>query len=292
VIGDFVWYDQNKNGLQDEGEPGVPNVPVTLVGEDGKPVGEPVRTGPDGKYVFPSLPNGTYTVCFGLSELDTPYTDYVPTKPGAGDGNGKDSAADPATTCTEPVTVGVGQRSNLNEDLGIIPPVNRLGDYVWQDANRNGLQDPGEKPIEAVPVTLKDESGKVVATTKTGPEGKYLFSELPDGTYQVCFPSTELPGVYRSHTLTKPAAAGNNGTDSAADQASGCTRLVTLGAGHREDFTLDAGYVAADAAPAPGKPGELPDTGAAIGGLIVLVVLLLSGGGLLLLASRRRRLEE
>jgi hypothetical protein len=291
VIGDYVWYDRDKNGLQDEGEPGVPNVPVTLVREDGTTVAS-VTTGPDGKYLFPELADGTYKVCFGLSELDAPYTEYVPTKPGAGGGNGKDSAADPATKCTEPVTVGVGRRSNLNEDLGIIPPVNRLGDYVWDDANRNGLQDAGEKPIEAVPVTLKDESGKVVATTKTGPDGKYLFADLPDGTYQVCFPPTELPGAYRSHTLTKPAAAGHNGMDSAADPASGCTRPVMLGAGHREDFTLDAGYVGAPAAPAPDGPRGLSYTGVGVGGLLTLVVLLLGGGGILLLVSRRRRLEE
>jgi SdrD B-like domain len=30
-IGDFVWGDQNRNGVQDVGEPGIPDVTVTLL---------------------------------------------------------------------------------------------------------------------------------------------------------------------------------------------------------------------------------------------------------------------
>ena len=290
-IGDFVWYDKDKSGLQDPGEPGVPDVPVTLVGKDGKTVGS-TTTGPDGKYLFGNVPDGAYKVCFDLSKLAAPYAEYVPTKPGAGAHNGKDSAADPATRCTEPVTVGVGHRSELKEDLGIVPPVNRAGDFVWHDANGNGLQDPGEQPIDGLTVTLKDGTGSVVATTKTAPDGKYLFDNLADGTYQVCFPVKDLPGGYAGYGLTKVDAAGHNGKDSAADPASGCTRPTKLGPGHREDFTLDAGYVGGHEAPPAAKPGSLSYTGVAVGGLITLALLLLSGGGLLLLASRRRRKSQ
>jgi hypothetical protein len=31
TIGDFVWHDLNANGIQDEGEPGVPDVVVNLL---------------------------------------------------------------------------------------------------------------------------------------------------------------------------------------------------------------------------------------------------------------------
>ena len=289
-IGDFVWYDKNKSGLQDDGEPGVPNVPVTLVGKDGKTVSS-VTTDKSGKYLFENVPDGTYKVCFDLADLDAPYTEYVPTKPGAAGYNGKDSAADPGTRCTKPVTVGVGHRSDLNEDLGIVPPVNRLGDFVWHDSNRNGLQDTGEPPLSDVTVTLKDDTGKVLGTTKTNPEGKYLFTDLVDGTYQVCFPTKDLPGGYAGYTLTKVDAAGHNGKDSAADQASGCTHPTKLGPGHREDFTLDAGYVDHKVA-APAKPGGLSYTGVAVGGLITLALLLLGGGGAMILISRRRRIAE
>jgi hypothetical protein len=35
TIGDFVWFDYNNNGIQDAGEPGLPNVRVTITYEDG-----------------------------------------------------------------------------------------------------------------------------------------------------------------------------------------------------------------------------------------------------------------
>ncbi|MEO6091291.1 MAG: SdrD B-like domain-containing protein, partial [Umezawaea sp.] len=287
TIGDYVWYDTDKSGLQDAGEPGVPNVPVVLVDNDGKTIAS-VKTDPSGKYLFENVPDGKYRVCFDLSALDGPYTAYVPTKPGVGGHNGTDSAVDPATRCTELVKVGVGHRSELAEDLGIIPPVNRLGDYVWKDANGNGVQDAGEPPLADVPVTLKDGTGAELAVTKTGPDGKYLFTDLPDGTYQVCFPVKDVPGA-AGYSITKVDAAGRDGTDSAADPTSGCTRTTDLAAGHREDFSLDAGYVVGKA---PAAPVELSYTGAAVGGLLALALLLLGGGGLFLFVSRRRRVEE
>ncbi|MDV0089618.1 fibrinogen-binding adhesin SdrG C-terminal domain-containing protein, partial [Staphylococcus aureus] len=37
-----------------------------------------------------------------------------------------------------------------------------LGDYVWEDTNKNGVQDKDEKGISGVTVTLKDENDKVL----------------------------------------------------------------------------------------------------------------------------------
>jgi len=55
-IGDFVWYDNNKNGIQEAGEPGVPYVTVTLSN------GKTTKTNLSGRYSFEGLCAGTYTV--------------------------------------------------------------------------------------------------------------------------------------------------------------------------------------------------------------------------------------
>ncbi len=66
-IGDFVWSDTNEDGIQDEGEPGIPNVQVTLlkfnrlVKQDDF-VAKTV-TGPDGEYEF-LVPSGNYVLKF------------------------------------------------------------------------------------------------------------------------------------------------------------------------------------------------------------------------------------
>ncbi len=247
-LGDFVWTDTNKNGVQDPGEAGVPGVKVTLKDDTGKQVGT-ATTGPDGKYVFTNLPDGSYQVCFDTKALPGDFADYQLTKVNAAGHNGTDSAADLSTGCTPVTKLGVGHRADLTLDAGIIAPVNRVGDYVWVDKNANGVQDPGEPGVPGVPVTLKDGSGKVVSTQTTVDGGKYVFTDLPDGSYQVCFDTGSLKGDLAGATLTKANAAGHNGTDSAADPATKCTPVTKIGPGKREDLTLDAGLVAPVAKP-------------------------------------------
>src|SRR5438067_1323722 len=40
-----------------------------------------------------------------------------------------------------------------------------IGDFVWEDQNGNGVQDPGEPGIDGVTVKLLDAGGTVLATT-------------------------------------------------------------------------------------------------------------------------------
>jgi hypothetical protein len=62
AIGDRVWLDSNKNGLQDCDECGVAGVKVILLDADGKQVGNAVTTDCDGNYMFSNLKPGVYTV--------------------------------------------------------------------------------------------------------------------------------------------------------------------------------------------------------------------------------------
>ncbi|MFC3891457.1 SdrD B-like domain-containing protein [Lentzea rhizosphaerae] len=280
-IGDFVWSDTNRNGVQDPGEPGVPGVPVKLVDDKGKPVGEPVKTGPDGKYEFPNVPDGTYKVCFEMGALPGQYAGYVATKPNVGDDT-KDSDVDPAGGCTPPVKVGVGKRVDQTQDLGLVPPTNRVGDFVWYDNNSNGVQDAGEPGVPDLPVFLQDGSGKPVAQSKTDKDGRYLFTDLPDGAYKVCFNADPQTGLVAGRELTK-ANAGDDGRDSDADPATGCTPVVKLGKDKRVDLTLDAGLL-----PRPPAP-PLASTGAAVWGLLLAALTMIAGGAFLLLQGRRRR---
>ncbi|GGU51282.1 SdrD B-like domain-containing protein [Lentzea flava] len=277
-IGDLVWSDTNRNGVQDPGEPGVPGVPVKLVDSNGKPVGDPVKTDKNGKYEFPNIPDGTYKVCFEMNALPGEYAGYVATKPNVGD-DAKDSDVDPATGCTPPVTVGVGKRDNPTLDLGLVPPTNRVGDFVWYDNNSNGLQDAGEPGVPDLPVFLQDGTGKPVAQTKTDKDGKYLFTDLVDGEYKVCFNADPQTGLVAGRQLTKPHV-GDDGKDSDADPASGCTHVVKLGKDKRVDLTLDAGLL-------PKPP--LAATGAAVWALLGSGLALLLGGAFMTLIARRRR---
>ncbi|MGC7093680.1 SdrD B-like domain-containing protein [Amycolatopsis lurida] len=114
-----------------------------------------------------------------------------------------------------------------------------VGDFVWLDTDRNGLQDPGEPPVEGVRATLFDGAGTAVETTRSGENGRYLFGDLPDGAYHVCFDLDALPVQVGDHRLTA-MNAGNDAVDSDVDPETGCT----LPALTPTDLTLDAGLTA------------------------------------------------
>lgn len=70
VISDFIWMDFNRNGLQDQDEPGIPNVRIELYlkGETNYLIDSTV-TDQSGHYVFDGLCNDTYYVMVDPSSL-------------------------------------------------------------------------------------------------------------------------------------------------------------------------------------------------------------------------------
>lgn len=53
----------------------------------------------------------------------------------------------------------------------------QIGNRVWYDPERKGIQNPGQRPVVGATVHLYDESGKLVGTTKTSERGEYYFDD-------------------------------------------------------------------------------------------------------------------
>ena len=68
AIGDLVWWDVNKDGRRDAGEPGIPDVTVELYDSLGNLIGTDI-TDANGKYDFVSLAAGAYTVKIANAEF-------------------------------------------------------------------------------------------------------------------------------------------------------------------------------------------------------------------------------
>ncbi len=61
-----------------------------------------------------------------------------------------------------------------------------IGDVVWFDKNNNGKFDAGDfNAGPGVVVNLLDENGNFIQTTTTDGNGRYLFTDLPEGNYIV-----------------------------------------------------------------------------------------------------------
>ena len=73
-----------------------------------------------------------------------------------------------------------------------------IGDRVWHDADRDGLQDAGEEGLADVTIYLI-QGGFLIATDTTDAQGYYLFPNLPAGLYSV---DVDIRSVPPGYTLT------------------------------------------------------------------------------------------
>ena len=192
-LGDTVWSDLNGDGIQDEDEPGVGGVMVNLWtddDDDGQPdtqVGS-TTTNAEGLYGFADLdPSQTYIVEFVAPD------GYILTTADVGADDAADSDADAVTGLSAPINLSDGEH-NPTIDAGIISSAASLGDKVWEDLNRDGIQDVTEPGVAGVTVNLwtdDDGDGQAdtqVGSTMTNGDGMYGFSGLDSNqTYIVQF---------------------------------------------------------------------------------------------------------
>ncbi|MCB0188994.1 MAG: carboxypeptidase regulatory-like domain-containing protein, partial [Caldilineaceae bacterium] len=249
-LGDLVWLDLNRDGVQDASETGwpntphkkgVPNVPVALFQANGTPVAT-TTTDTSGYYQFDELIPGDYYVQFVI-----PNGYELTLQDAAAATDIFDSDVAIATLRTPVTTLSSGEH-DPTLDMGLYLAGNlipaAIGDYVWYDNNKNGLQENGESGVPGVLVTLHHSDGTALATTQTDSTGYYEFNSLPSGEYYLIFTP---PAGYQ----IAPQNSGNDDSrDSDVNPADGRTATTTLLPGER-DPNWDLGlYLAGNIAPA------------------------------------------
>ncbi len=198
AIGDFVWYDSNKDGVQDVGEPGIPNVTLDLYKDtDGTPglntatdtkVGSTV-TDADGGYLFTGLEPGTYFV---------DVTDIGGKLAGLSHIVANQSKSDPTPAIVLP-SGGVYK----DADFGYVDNSSGkafVGDTVWYDYNSDGIQQPGEPGIPNVTVNIRNSSGTIIGTDDTDANGHYLVKVDPGNGYTAAPDPADIPVGFTATT--------------------------------------------------------------------------------------------
>jgi SdrD B-like domain len=125
--------------------------------------------------------------------------------------------------------------SNPLASLGGSTSGGGIGDFVWLDANGNGIQDNEELGVPGVEVQLLDASGSQVDDTHTDGNGAYSFANPGKGSYELAF--IPLDGM----TFTLKEAGSDDALDSDANQATGKTDSFDFDG--TEDLSRDAGLV-------------------------------------------------
>ncbi len=234
-IGDRVWQDVNKNGKQDTGEPGVANVKVELRDKN-RQLLQTVHTNGNGEYIFTGVKKDAYFIQFHTPEGYTPTVTHATSSTMENDSNGRLAF------------VEIVDKDDLTVDFGLIKNTNeaektyKIGDFVWEDINKNGKQDVGEPGIAGVTVIILNDKEEEVGRTVTDAQGHYVFNHIKNGRYSVLFetPKGYEPTIDRAPNVTQDL--DSNYISSVVDIKDG------------DNLTIDSGFFRTH--PAPPAPEE------------------------------------
>ncbi len=252
ALGNYVWFDEDSDGVQDAAELGIPGVTVTLYrpgvgldgiagnGDDALPVATMI-TDANGKYYFANLEPGTYEVGFGTAPNGLVFTKQ--NTPGDNQNNTNSDAvplgSNPSMARTGSIVLSAGEVDNTI-DAGLTRYTASVGNYVWVDlpGGTTSVQDPSEPGVGGVLVTLKDSGGNVIGTAITDADGKYLITNVPPGTgYTITF-----SGIPTGTSYVAQNSGGNAALDSDANPATGVTSAFSVAAGQFVN-NIDAGLI-------------------------------------------------
>ncbi len=277
-IGNRVWQDLDDDGAFDTGETGIDGVSLELFASDGSgaPIGTAratAVTSDGGYYLFPCNDEGDYVAVVSATNFDAggPLAGLRSSVDGTAATDQQDDGIDPTTTgdrvVSRMVTLVDGAQptgepdkpagtawnfdaptdvaNDTTIDFGFAaipdPLTSSLGDYVWIDANDDGVQNAGETPVGGVTLLLLDDAGTQLASTTTASDGSYRFGNLAAGTYTVCFLPSTLPAGMVGTTID---TGGDDSVDSDFDGAA-CAAPVALGTG-TSLLTLDLGITSSN----------------------------------------------
>jgi uncharacterized repeat protein (TIGR01451 family) len=137
------------------------------------------NTDANGFYYFTNLVPGNYQVRFILLPGFFFSPQFPVTDPETR------NKANPTTGFTQVLALAAGENFPY-VDAAMWEPV-AIGDLVWNDLNRNGIQDPGEPGLGNINVELYNLTSTRISTTVTDTNGNYIFQNLLPDFYYVTF---------------------------------------------------------------------------------------------------------
>jgi hypothetical protein len=118
-----------------------------------------------------------------------------------------------------------------------------IGNFVWDDRDRDGIQDRDEKGIKGVTVKLRDASGNIVGSSVTDSRGFYHFIGLAAGSYTVEVAQSNFGkgGALSGWEATLRDRGSSDAKDSDGDPVTHRSAPVVLGAG-QQNSDIDFGF--------------------------------------------------
>lgn len=314
-IDGIVWDDRNRNGVRDTDESPLADATVLIEPIDDGEMSQKtrldaltrtrgvqrgllvrdeaflgVRTGSDGRYEFGELPAVAVRV-WVVGPRPTEAANWRVSPRGKGSDRNRDSDFTEVTVDLPGLPGGGPLYLGKSDRLELRPNQNRTLDAglflkkhagsisgrVWNDRNRNGVQDAGEKGVKGLPVValaarasmLSNSSSGAVARltanpafhqTTTDATGGYSFPEVVPGTWMVAVGAGPLSPDGRDipvivWTFTKKDAGGDDTKDSDVllserlQNKAALSDALTIGRDEKVD--VDAGVFRDEPSPSP-----------------------------------------
>ena len=209
-VGNLVWSDTDGDGVRDAGEPGLAGVTVQLWNADRTALLDTDVTNGSGIYTV----TGDVPGSFRIRVVPPNGYQLSPTESGADDAI--DSDVDSTTRdagFSAPFTLGPNVPSVTTYDVGLVAGTDAasIGNYVWFDANYDGVQGAGEASVAGITVELWDAArSQLVDTDVTDLGGLYQLAAPRPGQYRIRIPVAASDGLQ----FTLMTAGGDNALDS------------------------------------------------------------------------------
>eukprot|EP00124_Ichthyophonus_hoferi_P001618 Ihof_evm4s89 gene=Ihof_evmTU4s89 len=161
----IIRLDRNRDG-KNNGDPGMPGTTLQLIDPKTNEVISTTVTQPDGSYIFPDVPPGTYTL-------------KVITPPG------QEIAYQPPDSENGELPISVLPNKSVYSEFGYRPIGQIVSGRVNRDTNYDGRpdNDPAAVNIQVELISLK--TGQIVKTTSTDSNGQYMFPDVVAGEYSI-----------------------------------------------------------------------------------------------------------
>jgi hypothetical protein len=180
AVGDRVWNDYDADGIQDFSEPGIAGTQVELWNEAKTLTLRTTTTDAAGNYELLAPGAGTYRVRVVKRASDT----FSPKDAGASDL--LDSDINPSGVDAAFTDVLAVSAASTSIDAGIVPAPINVGNFVWNDLDRDGVQDAGEPGIAGVVVQMWNSARNVLLdSATTNASGIYTLQAPGAGDYRV-----------------------------------------------------------------------------------------------------------
>jgi hypothetical protein len=221
-IGDWVWYDEDQNGIQNSYEVGLSGVHVRLYECYGDLIDQ-TDTDSSGNYSFVDVPSGSYNLEF---VEDNP--DWLLTAKDQGGDDYVDSDADPTTGQTGCFYVAADVVDTRFDAGYYLVGTKSLGGQVWYDTDQDGIDDDisNEPGVENVKVELFDNaacSGSAIDWQNTNADGEYVWHGISTGDR--CLRFSNFPSGWQ---ISPQDQGGDDTRDSDVDPATGQISGITL----------------------------------------------------------------